>query len=58
MKINMYLDRIDSLILNQIKNGTITKAEGLILQSKAYSYDNIAYGLEWLNKRIDSLERD
>lgn len=58
MQYNVCLNRIDSLILSQIKKGNLTEAEGLNLQSQAYGYDNIAHGLEWLNKRIDSLEMD
>lgn len=55
MNINYYLDRVDSMILSEVNKGTITKREAEILRDKAYSFDNLSYGLNWLAKRIDEI---
>lgn len=56
MKLDYYLNRVDSLIMNQLKKGNISKWEAQDLQDKAYAFENLSYGMNWLTKKIDYLE--
>jgi hypothetical protein len=48
-----YLDRIDELLLNSFQAGLITKKIRDDLQDKAYSYNNLACALIFVQNRID-----
>ena len=52
-QLNVYLDRVDSLIMSQLKKGNISQSEALDLQNKAYEFENLSFGMNWL---IDYLE--
>ena len=56
MNLNLYLNRVDNLIMSQLKKGNISQAEALDLQNKAYEFENFSYGINWLTKKIDYIE--
>ena len=55
MKLSYYLDYVDGHVFSMIRQGTISKCEGLDLQSKAYEFENISFGMNWFNKKMDDL---